>query len=288
MWPRIGPVATYGVLYLIGIILHFLISRRIAKRHGLKRRVWIAASVCYLVGMLLGAKLLYDLRHGSLDVMALFQAEHYVRGGLWGGLPAYWALAVPAVLLLAQDKRAALDLVGLSIPVPRYRREAGLSAPRRLLREALLTALGHHVSRRRSRRTGRRAPPSDATLRSRHHAGYPARFCSAQVTAMARDEAAVVSGHLRPWQGHDRLPARRYRGTSLSWPAVTHTTALPGRRRCRPSCPRFPCTSDRTPPSAGGEQSMLTISCILPVSLVGGMIDLGGQRKAAAGNRGLA
>jgi phosphatidylglycerol:prolipoprotein diacylglycerol transferase len=118
MWPTIGPMATYGVLYLIGIILHFLISWRIAKRHGLKRRVWIAASVCYLVGMLLGAKLLYDLRHGPLDVTALFQAEHYVRGGLWGGLLAYWTLAVPAVLLLAQDKRSALDLVGLSIPVP--------------------------------------------------------------------------------------------------------------------------------------------------------------------------
>jgi len=118
MYPKIGPVATFGVLYLIGIILHFLISWRIAKRYGLKRRVWIVVSVCYLVGMTLGAKLLYDLRHGSVDVTALFQAEHYLQGGLWGGLLAYWAMAVPAVLLLAQDRRSALDLVGLSIPIP--------------------------------------------------------------------------------------------------------------------------------------------------------------------------
>lgn len=118
MWPKIGPVPTYGILYLTGIILHFLLSWRIAKRHGLKRRVWIAASVCYFVGMILGAKLLFDLRHGPLDLAALFRTEHYVRGGLWGGLLAYWALAVPTVLLLAQDKWAALDLVGLSIPVP--------------------------------------------------------------------------------------------------------------------------------------------------------------------------
>ena len=118
MWPWIGPVPTYGILYFAGIILHFLVSWRIAKRYGLKRRVWITASVCYLIGMVLGAKLLYDLRHGPLDVTALFQAEHYMRGGLWGGLLAYWAMAVPTVLLLAQDKRAALDLIGLSIPVP--------------------------------------------------------------------------------------------------------------------------------------------------------------------------
>lgn len=118
MWPRIGPIATYGVLCLADIVLHFLISWRVARRYGLKRRVWIAVSVCYFVGMILGAKLLYDLRHGPLDVTALFQAEHYVRGGLWGGLLAYWAMAVPLALLLAQDKRAALDLVGLSIPIP--------------------------------------------------------------------------------------------------------------------------------------------------------------------------
>jgi phosphatidylglycerol:prolipoprotein diacylglycerol transferase len=118
MWPWIGPVPTYGILCLAGIILHFLVSRRIAKRHGLRRRVWITVSACYFVGMILGAKLLYDLRRGPLDVTALFQAEHYMRGGLWGGLLAYWALAVPATLLLAQDKRAGLDLVGLSLPIP--------------------------------------------------------------------------------------------------------------------------------------------------------------------------
>jgi phosphatidylglycerol:prolipoprotein diacylglycerol transferase len=118
MWPWIGPVPTFGVFYLAGIILHFVISWRIARRYGLKRRVWIAASVCYLAGMTLGAKLLYDLRHGPLDVTALFRGEHYAQGGLWGGLLAYLALAVPAVLLLTRQRLAALDLVGLSTPVP--------------------------------------------------------------------------------------------------------------------------------------------------------------------------
>ena len=118
MWPRIGPVLTFGVFYLTGIILYFVISWRIARQYGLKRRVWIAASVCYLVGMTVGAKLLFDLRHGSLDVPALFRAEHYIQGGLWGGLLAYLGLAVPMVLLLTRQRLAALDLVGLSTPVP--------------------------------------------------------------------------------------------------------------------------------------------------------------------------
>ncbi len=118
MWPKIGPLPTFGIMYLIGIVLYFLVSWRVAKRSGLRRRVWITASVCYLVGMTLGAKLLFDLRHGPVDLMALFRSEHYLQGGLWGGLLAYWALAVPAVLLLARDKRAALDLVGLSMPIP--------------------------------------------------------------------------------------------------------------------------------------------------------------------------
>jgi phosphatidylglycerol:prolipoprotein diacylglycerol transferase len=118
MWPTIGPVRTYGLLYLTGIILHFVLSWRIAKRYGLKRRVWIAVSTCYFLGMMLGAKLLYDLRHGSVDLRALFQAEHWLQGGLWGGLLAYFALAVPAVFLLTRRRRAALDLIAVATPVP--------------------------------------------------------------------------------------------------------------------------------------------------------------------------
>jgi len=118
MWPRIGSMPTYGTLYLTGIVLHFVLSWRIARRAGLKRRVWMAASTCYLLGMTVGAKLLFDLRHGPVDLLALFQAEHWLQGGLWGGLLAYLALAVPAVLLLSPQRRAALDLLAVATPVP--------------------------------------------------------------------------------------------------------------------------------------------------------------------------
>jgi phosphatidylglycerol:prolipoprotein diacylglycerol transferase len=111
-------VPTYGILYFAGIILHFVLSWRIAKRYGLRRRVWIAASVCYLLGMTVGAKLLFDVRHPPFDLAALLQFEHYRAGGLWGGLLAYFALAGPAVLLLSRRRLAALDLIAETVPVP--------------------------------------------------------------------------------------------------------------------------------------------------------------------------
>lgn len=118
MWPSIGPIRAYGTLYLIGIVLHFVLSWRIAKQYGLKHRVWIATSLCYMLGMMVGAKILFDLRHNMLDISALFKAEHWLRGGMWGGLLAYFALAIPAVLLLSRQWAAGLDLVALTIPIP--------------------------------------------------------------------------------------------------------------------------------------------------------------------------
>lgn len=118
MWPRLGPVPTYGVLYLTGILTYVLVSFVIARRLKLRRRVWIAASISYLVAMTIGAKVLYDLHHGEFDLMALLTSEHYAKGGLWGGMPAYLVLAAPLVLMLDRHKRAALDLVALSLPIP--------------------------------------------------------------------------------------------------------------------------------------------------------------------------
>jgi phosphatidylglycerol:prolipoprotein diacylglycerol transferase len=118
MWPKIGPVPTYGVLYLLGIVLHFLIGRRVARRLGLRRRVWIVAGVCYMVGMTAGAKFLYHARQFEFDPMVVFSAKHYIQGGLWGGLLAYLFLVIPLTLLLARNRRAGLDVVALSVPIP--------------------------------------------------------------------------------------------------------------------------------------------------------------------------
>jgi len=118
MWPRIGPIPTYGILYGIGILSHYLISYLLARRLGLRRRVWIAVSACYNVGMIIGAKALYDVQHGQLDLRALLSVNHYLKGGLWGGLLVYLCLSVPLALVLSRRRGAVLDLIALSIPIP--------------------------------------------------------------------------------------------------------------------------------------------------------------------------
>jgi phosphatidylglycerol:prolipoprotein diacylglycerol transferase len=118
MWPRIGPIPTFSIFYSIGILSHYLISFLLAGHLGLRHRVWIAVSVCYNLGMIVGAKALYDIQHTQLDFRALLSISHYVQGGLWGGLLVYLCLSVPLVLVLTKHRRAALDLIALAIPIP--------------------------------------------------------------------------------------------------------------------------------------------------------------------------
>ena len=118
MYPRIGPVPTYSILYILSIISHFLICYFIAKRLGLRRRIWIVVGICYMEGMIVGAKILYDIQNAQFDFRALLSIRHYMQGGVWGGLLAYFILALPLALILAKNRRAALDLVAISIPAP--------------------------------------------------------------------------------------------------------------------------------------------------------------------------
>ena len=118
MYPQIGPVPTYSILYILSIVTHFLICYFIAKRLELRHRVWIVVGICYMEGMTVGAKILYDIQNAQFDLRALLSFRHYMHGGLWGGMLAYFILAVPLALILAKNRRAALDLIALSIPVP--------------------------------------------------------------------------------------------------------------------------------------------------------------------------
>ena len=118
MYPRIGPVPTYSIFYILSILSHFLICYFIAKRLGLRRRVWIVVGICFMVSMTVGAKILYDIQNAQFDFRALLSIRHYMQGGVWGGLLAYFILALPLTLILAKKRRAALDLVAMSIPAP--------------------------------------------------------------------------------------------------------------------------------------------------------------------------
>jgi phosphatidylglycerol:prolipoprotein diacylglycerol transferase len=118
MWPRLGLIPTYAILYSAGILSHYLVSYLLARRLGLRHRVWIVVSLCYNVGMIIGAKALYDILHAQFNLRALLSVKHYLGGGLWGGLLVYLCLSLPLVLVLSKHRRAALDLIALSIPIP--------------------------------------------------------------------------------------------------------------------------------------------------------------------------
>jgi phosphatidylglycerol:prolipoprotein diacylglycerol transferase len=109
---------TYGVVYFAGILVHFVIAFWMARWLGLRRRVPLAVSGAYLLGMTVGAKVLYDIQSGDFATANLFSAGHYAAGGLWGGPLVYLGMAVPLALLLARSRLAALDLTALAAPVP--------------------------------------------------------------------------------------------------------------------------------------------------------------------------
>ena len=68
--------------------------------------------------MIPGAKFLFHIREVGFDPAVVFSIEHYIQGDFWGGLLAYMLLAIPVTLLLARNRKAALDLVAVSVPIP--------------------------------------------------------------------------------------------------------------------------------------------------------------------------
>ncbi|MHC4444967.1 MAG: prolipoprotein diacylglyceryl transferase [Planctomycetota bacterium] len=118
MYRYFGPIIAYSVFYSLAIVVHFVVGYLICRRLGLRRRVWIGLGISYLLGMTLGAKVLYDLLHHNFNLGALFTIQHYMKGGLWGGPLVYLALGLPVVLLLSKHKRPAVDLIVLTLPLP--------------------------------------------------------------------------------------------------------------------------------------------------------------------------
>ncbi len=49
-------------MYLSAYVVYYLVSWRLARRFGLPTRVWIIAGICFSMGGVFGAKLLYDLQ----------------------------------------------------------------------------------------------------------------------------------------------------------------------------------------------------------------------------------
>ena len=68
--------------------------------------------------MIVGGKFLFHWKYVGFDPLVIFRYKDYVKGGMWGGMLVYIALAVPFIVIMTRQKRAGLDLVGLALPMP--------------------------------------------------------------------------------------------------------------------------------------------------------------------------
>lgn len=118
MCPTLFGIKTYTVLYGLSMVAHLVLARRLCRRRGLPVKLGVFLGACYAFGMTVGAKILFDLLQGSFAGLDYLRPAYYIKGGLWGGPLAYFALGVPTALLVARDRRAALDVVALALPVP--------------------------------------------------------------------------------------------------------------------------------------------------------------------------
>ncbi|MCG3125711.1 MAG: Prolipoprotein diacylglyceryl transferase [Phycisphaerae bacterium] len=116
MWPLIFGLRTYSFVYVLSMLALPAAALLSCRRLNVPRRVASALCFLYVLGMVPGAKLLYDLQHGLPSASSYLSLAYYMKGGLWGGPLAYLALALPLVAFARRDWRARLDLIAESLP----------------------------------------------------------------------------------------------------------------------------------------------------------------------------
>lgn len=116
MFPTIGPLKLYTVIYILSMLAHFPAAQFWCRRMALPRRTGLWLSASYFFGMAVGARILYDLVQQQFDFRNYVRLGYYFEYGLWGGPLAYLMLAVPFALL-HHRRRDLLDLMVLSLPL---------------------------------------------------------------------------------------------------------------------------------------------------------------------------
>jgi phosphatidylglycerol:prolipoprotein diacylglycerol transferase len=118
MWPTIGSLRTYMIFYILSMIVHMWLAIRLCRKRGVTWKAGLGLGLCYIWGMSVGAKILYDLLNSRLDWRNYLDISYYFQIGAWGGPLAYLAVGVVGVLVFARDRRMMLDVVVLALPVP--------------------------------------------------------------------------------------------------------------------------------------------------------------------------
>jgi len=106
------------VFYILSMIVHMWLAIRLCRRRGVTWKAGVGLGLCYIWGMCVGAKILYDVLNNRLDWGDYLDISYYFGRGFWGGPLAYLAVAVTGVVVFARDRRMMLDVVVLALPVP--------------------------------------------------------------------------------------------------------------------------------------------------------------------------
>lgn len=131
--PSLGPLRIHLLVYATSLVAHCALTQRWCRRLALPRRIGLGLSTCYLLGMAVGARLLYDVVQHQFHPGNYLRPAYYFGDGLWGGPLAYLLLATGYVMarLLVQGRefrgsqewkfaahaRAMLDIMVLSLPI---------------------------------------------------------------------------------------------------------------------------------------------------------------------------
>ncbi len=118
MYPTIFGLKTYTFVYVLSMLVHLGLALAYCRRMKLPLKAGAGLGFCYLYGMAVGARILYDVLHQQFVWRNYLDIHYYFGDGMWGGPLAYLGLATLGILLLGRDKRRLLDVMVLALPVP--------------------------------------------------------------------------------------------------------------------------------------------------------------------------
>jgi phosphatidylglycerol:prolipoprotein diacylglycerol transferase len=118
MLREIGGILTYKIVYVLSMLTFVVLALWLCRRQKIPLRIGVALGLCYIWGMNMGARMLYDLLNHRFHLPNYFDPAYYMQRGMWGGPLAYLAVATAVTLLLAHEKKRLLDLIVLTLPLP--------------------------------------------------------------------------------------------------------------------------------------------------------------------------
>jgi phosphatidylglycerol:prolipoprotein diacylglycerol transferase len=118
MLREINGVLTYMIVYILSMVTFLVLALWLCHHRKIPLRVGVALGLCYVWGMNMGARMLYDLLNDRFHLLNYFDLGYYMQRGMWGGPLAYLAVATGVTVLLARNKKRMLDLIILPLPLP--------------------------------------------------------------------------------------------------------------------------------------------------------------------------